>query len=48
MPSAQCAAGLSPIQQAMAHAQVTTSRRYVYWARGLADGAAHRLPIEIL
>jgi hypothetical protein len=27
--------------------QITTSRRYVHWARGLADSAAHRQPVEI-
>jgi hypothetical protein len=31
----------------MGHAQITTSRRYVHRARGLADSAARKLPIEI-
>jgi hypothetical protein len=30
--------------EAIAHAQITASQRYVHWARGLADRAAHRLP----
>jgi integrase/recombinase XerD len=40
-------AGVFSIQEAMGHAQITTSQRYVHWARGLADSAAHKLPIEI-
>jgi hypothetical protein len=39
--------GFFSIQQAMAHAQITTSQRYVHWARGLTDGTAHKLPIEM-
>jgi hypothetical protein len=31
----------------VAHAQITTSQRYMYWVRGLADPAAHKLAIEI-
>jgi hypothetical protein len=31
----------------IAHAQITTSQRYVHWARGLGDSADHRLSIEI-
>lgn len=41
-------ANVFQIQEAMGHAQITTSQRYVHWARGLADSAAHRLPIEIV
>ena len=40
-------ANVFQIQQDMGHAQITTSQRYVHWARGLADSAAHRLPIEL-
>lgn len=40
-------ANVFQIQEAMGHAQITTSQRYVHWARGLADSAAHKLPIEI-
>jgi hypothetical protein len=32
----------------MGHSQITTSRRPVHWAKGLADSAAHKLPIEIV
>jgi hypothetical protein len=32
----------------MGHLQITTSRRYARWARGLADSVARRLPIEIV
>jgi hypothetical protein len=31
----------------MGHTQISASQRYVHWARGLADSAAHRLPVEI-
>jgi hypothetical protein len=31
----------------MGHAQVTTSQRYVHWARGLANSAAHKLAVDI-
>jgi hypothetical protein len=31
----------------MADTQITTSQRYLHWARGLADRAVHKLPIEI-
>jgi hypothetical protein len=31
--------GLSPIQEATAHPQITPSQRYVHWARGLAAHA---------
>jgi hypothetical protein len=31
----------------MGHAQTTASQPYVHWARGLADSAAHKHPIEI-
>jgi integrase/recombinase XerD len=40
-------ANVFQIQQAMGHSAITTSQRYVHWARGLADSAAHRLPIEL-
>jgi len=40
-------ANVFQIQEAMGHAQITTSQRYVHWARGLADSAVHKLPIEI-
>jgi len=40
-------ASVFSIQEAMGHAQITTSQRYVHWARGLTDSAAHKLPIEI-
>jgi len=40
-------AGAFSIQESMGHAHITTSQRYVHWARGLADSAAHKLPIEI-
>lgn len=40
-------ANVFQIQQAMGHAQITTSQRYVHWARGLADSAAHKLPIQV-
>jgi integrase/recombinase XerD len=41
--------GASPfqIQQDMGHAQITTSQRYVHWARGLEDSAAHAIPVRI-
>jgi len=45
--TALAGAGVFSIQEAMGHAQITTSQRYVHWARGLADSAAHKLPIEI-
>ncbi len=40
-------ASVFQIQQDMGHAQITTSQRYVHWARGLADSAAHKLPINL-
>ena len=46
--TALAGAGVFSIQEAMGHAQITTSQRYVHWARGLADSAAHKLPIEIV
>jgi hypothetical protein len=46
IPACRDSATVFGIQQALAHAQITT-KRYVHWARGLADSAAHRLPIEI-
>lgn len=46
--TALAGAGVFSIQEAMRHAQITTSQRYVHWARGLADSAAHKLPIEIV
>jgi hypothetical protein len=33
-------ANVSPIHEATNHAQITTSQRYVHWARGLAGSAA--------
>ena len=45
--TALAGAGVFSIQEAMGHAQITTSQRYVHWAGGLADSAAHKLPIEI-
>jgi hypothetical protein len=39
--------GVFSIQEAMGLAQISTSERYVHWARALADSAAHKLPIEI-
>ena len=41
-------ANVFQIQQAMGHAQITTSQRYVHWARGLDDSAAHKLPIKVV
>jgi integrase/recombinase XerD len=41
-------AGAFAIADAMGHAQITTRQRYVHWAKGLADSAAHQLPIEIM
>ncbi len=40
-------ANVFQIQRDMGHAQITTSQRYVHWARGLADSAAHKLPIDL-
>jgi site-specific recombinase XerD len=40
-------AGVFSIQEAMGLAQISTSQRYVHWARALADSATHKLPIEI-
>jgi integrase/recombinase XerD len=40
-------ANVFEIQQAMGHAQITTSQRYIHWGKGLADSAAHRLPISL-
>jgi hypothetical protein len=34
-------------QEAMGTTQITTSQRYLHWTRGLADSAAHGLPVEI-
>jgi hypothetical protein len=35
------------IDEATGRAQITTKKRYLHWARGLADGAAYRPLIEI-
>ncbi len=40
-------ASVYSIQAAMGHAQITTSQRYIHWAKGLSESAAYRLPIEI-
>lgn len=40
-------ANVFQIQRDMGHAQITTSQRYVHWARGLADSAAYKLPIDL-
>jgi integrase/recombinase XerD len=41
--------GASPfqLQADMGHSQITTSQRYVHWARGLADSAAHLVGIHL-
>lgn len=40
-------AGVFSIQEAMGHAQIVTSQRYVHWSRGVEDSAAFRLPLRI-
>ena len=40
-------ASVFAIQESMGHSQITTSQRYIHWARGLSKSAAHRLPIRI-
>ena len=37
-------AAVFAIQDAMGHANITTSQRYIHWARGLEDSAASHLP----
>ena len=40
-------ANVFQIQAAMGHAQITTSQRYIHWARGLADSAVHRVDLRL-
>jgi integrase/recombinase XerD len=40
-------ANVFQIQVAMGHAQITTSQRYIHWARGLADSAVHRVDLRL-
>lgn len=41
-------AGVFSIQEAMGHAQIVTSQRYVHWSRGVADSAAFRMPLSFV
>jgi len=40
-------ANVFQIQAALGHAQITTSQRYVHWARGLSDSAVHQIDLRL-
>ena len=40
-------ASVFQIQAAMGHSRIDTSQRYIHWARGVSDCAAHLLPLDI-
>jgi integrase/recombinase XerD len=45
--TATAGANVFQIQAAMGHSQITTSQRYIHWAKGLADSAALSLPLKL-